>query len=148
MSPKLKLFLQRWAITTVAVLVATYIVDGISSDSNTALIVASLVLGILNAVLRPIVLILSLPLLLFTLGLFTFVINAGLLWLTGLLVKPFHVESFGAAFFGGLIISIVTIILNGLTGVNEAKVQLRTVKNNPPPGPPPSKGGQGPVIDV
>ena len=77
MSPALKKFIQRWLINTLAVLVATQIVrSGIHYDSITGLLIATLLLGILNTFLRPVLLFLSLPLLVFTLGLFTLVINA------------------------------------------------------------------------
>src|SRR5215470_1819817 len=96
-SSKLKEFLERWGITTLAVLVAANIVPGIRYDHWQGLLVATLVLGLLNAFLRPLLLFLSLPLLFVTLGLFTLVINALLLYLVGQM-KYFHVDSFGAAF--------------------------------------------------
>ena len=79
MTENLKPFLQRWAITTVAVLVAANVVTGIRYDTTGGLLAASLLLGILNAFLRPVMLLLSLPLLILTLGMFTLVINAILL---------------------------------------------------------------------
>src|SRR5579862_9204425 len=94
MSPKLKAFLLRWLINTAAVLVAAQIVRGISYDSTTGLLVAAFVLGVLNAFLRPLLLLVSLPLLILTLGLFTLFINAFLLYLVGSILKPFHVDSF------------------------------------------------------
>src|ERR1051325_3456538 len=112
MSAKLKTFLQRWIITTLAVLVARYLVKGIYSDDVLGLVVASLVLGILNAFLRPVMVLLSLPLVMFSFGLFILVINAVLLYWVGHLVRSFHVDSFSAAFWGALIISIVSVILN------------------------------------
>ena len=145
MSPKLKEFLQRWLITTVAVLVATHVVHGIHYDTWQGLLVATLVLGLLNAFLRPLLLLLSLPLLIVTLGLFTLVINALLLYLVGQL-KFFHVDSFGAAFWGALVISLVTIILNSLTGTGNARVEVR--RNKPPSQGSGSDRGDGPVIDV
>ena len=85
------------------------------------LIIASLLLGILNAFVRPILMLLALPLLIFTLGLFTLVINALLLYFVGVLMGPyFQVDSFGFAFLGALIISIVSIALNVLTGAARA----------------------------
>jgi putative membrane protein len=144
-SPKLKEFLQRWLITTVAVLVATHVVKGINYDTWQGLLVATLILGFLNAFLRPLLLLLSLPLLIVTLGLFTLVINALLLYLVGQL-KFFHVASFGAALWGALVISVVTIILNTLTGTGSSRVEVRRKK--PPSNPPGPDQGGGPVIDV
>src|ERR1017187_9292691 len=103
-------FLQSWLINTLAVLVAVNIVPGIGfgqGGSYLAPFLASLVLGILNAFIRPVLMLLALPLLIFTLGLFTLVINALLLRTVGWLLAPqFQVDSFGAAFLGALIISI------------------------------------------
>jgi len=144
MPTKLKEFLQRWLITTVAVLVATHVVKGIHYDDWQGLIVATLVLGLLNAFLRPVLMFLSLPLVVVTLGFFIFVINAVLLYLVGQM-KHFHVDTFGAAFWGGLVISIVSLILNSLTGTGNARVTVRRGKR--PPGDK-SDTGSGPVIDV
>ncbi len=144
----MKSFFQRWLINTLAVLVATYVVPGISYDKPVDLVVAALVLGILNAILRPLLLLLSLPLLIFTLGLFMFVINAFLLLLVSKLLgeSHFQVAGFGPAFFGALVISIVSLVLNSLTGTGDSRVSVRRGKS-PPPTPPRDDGG-GPVIDV
>jgi putative membrane protein len=90
----------------------------------------------------------ALPLLIFTLGLFTLVINALLLYFVGFLLKPnFFVDSFGHAFLGALIISIISVALNGLTGNARVSVQQRRPPG--PPGPPQNPGGgNGPIIDV
>ncbi len=149
MSPPLKRFLQRWLTNTIAVLVAANVIPGIEYETLAGLLVASLVLGVLNALLRPLLLLLSLPLVVFTLGLFTLVINALLLMLVGQLVKPFHVETFWAAFWGGLIISLVSLVLNTFTGTGEKRIELhsRTSRSHrhdhDGPGP-----GAGPIIDV
>src|ERR1051325_1157350 len=115
MPPGLKKFLQSWAINTLAVLVAVYIVPGIRFKDNSLWtpFVTSLVLGILNAFIRPILMFFALPLLIFTLGLFTLVINAMLLYLVSwLLNRYFAVDNFWSAFLGALIISLVSLILN------------------------------------
>jgi putative membrane protein len=144
MSPKAKSFLQRWAITTVGVLVAANIISGIRYDTAAGLLLASLLLGILNAFVRPIMIILALPLLIATLGLFILVINALLLYWVGHLLKTFHVDSFSAAFFGALVISFVSILANWMLGAGDARIQVR--RHKPPPGPP--TDGGGPIIDV
>ncbi|HEY6228779.1 MAG TPA: phage holin family protein [Verrucomicrobiae bacterium] len=140
-------FLQRWLVTAAGVLVASKIVPGISAQDYLGLLAASLLLGIFNAFLRPIMLILSLPLLLVTLGLFTFVVNALLLLLVGSLVKGFYVAGFWSAFWGGVVISIVSFIANGLIG----KPVKRPEASEPPPAPPQQRKpppGKGPIIDV
>jgi putative membrane protein len=140
-----KEFLQRWIINTLGVLVAANIIRGISYDHALALFGASLLLGILNAVLRPVLLLLSLPLLIVTLGLFTLIINALLLYLVGSVVKSFHVASFWSAFWGALVISLVSTIVNILLGKNRVQVRASRNRRTPDDRRPP---GQGPVIDV
>ena len=144
MSPSLKSFLQRWVINTVAVMVAANVVKGIEYQTLTGLIVASLMLGILNALLRPLLLLLSLPLVIFTLGLFTLVINALLLYFVAQLVKSFHVADFWTAFWGALVISVVSLILNTITGTGDSRVEIRRGKSSSNR----RDGGGGPVIDV
>jgi putative membrane protein len=140
-----KKFLQSWVISTLAVLIAVYVVKGIHYQEWIDLLVASLLLGVLNAVLRPLLFFLTLPLLIFTLGLFRFVINAVLLYFVGALLSPhFRVDSFWDAFWGALIISIVSVVLNTLTGSGDSR--LRFERRRSPPGGP--KGGGGPVIDI
>ncbi len=143
----MKKFLQSWLINTLAVLVAVYIVPGIrfKDDSLWTPFVTSLVLGILNAFIRPILMLLALPLLIVTLGLFTLVINALLLlFVSFLLGRYFVVDSFGAAFLGALVISIVSLVLNFVTGTNRSRI--RVVHRRRPPDS--DQGGNGPVIDV
>ena len=143
----MKKFLQSWLINTLAVLVAVYIVPGIrfKDDSLWTPFVTSLVLGILNAFIRPILMFLTLPLLIFTLGLFTLVINALLLFFVSLLLgRYFVVDNFGAAFLGALVISIVSLVLNFITGTNRARVRVER-RRRPPDS---DRGGNGPVIDV
>jgi putative membrane protein len=139
-----KRFVQSWFINTLAVLVAVYLVSGIHYKKPLDLLVASLLLGILNAFLRPILMFLALPLLLFTLGLFTLVINALLLYFVGYVLRPhFYVEDFWSAFWGALIISVVGMILNTLTGTGTSRVRIerRQPKDS-------DRDGSGPVIDV
>lgn len=148
MSERLKEFLQRWVISTVAALIATYLVRGISYQSWIDLVVATFILGLLNVFVRPILMLFSLPLLIFTLGLFTLIINALLLYFVGFLLAPkFTVNSFGAAFWGALVITIVSLILNSLTGTGGARFKVETRRGPPPPRRDRDDGG-GPVIDV
>jgi putative membrane protein len=138
-----KRFLHSWVINTLAVLVAVYILrPRIDYSSPLDLFVASLLLGILNAVLRPVLMLLTFPIVIVTLGLFRFVINALLLLLVGwLLHSRFWVHGFWAAFWGGLIISLVSSVLNLMTGKARARLQWR----HPPDS---GQDGDGPVIDV
>ena len=134
--------MQSWLINTLAVLAAAKIVPGIKYDNVTGLLVATLVLGILNAILRPLLLLLSLPIVLLTLGLFTLVINAFLLYFVGWLVKSFHIETFGSAFWGALVIGVISLVLNSLTGTGKTRVEFHRGK------PPRDSDDDGPVIDV
>ena len=143
MSQNLISFLKRWLITTVAVMLAASIVQGIHYTTG-GLFIATLLLGLLNAFVRPIMLVLSLPLLLFTLGFFILIINALLLYWVGHILRDFHVDSFWAAFWGSLIISVVSMMLNILTKGGGPRVQV----HRGPPRPPPPRDDGGPVIDV
>ena len=113
--------LLRLFINSAALWVATRIVNGISftGDIPTLLGVA-LVFGVLNAVLRPILMVLTIPFLILTLGLFTFVLNAVMLLITSsasdALGLGFHVDGFGAAFLGALVVSIVSFALSMFVG--------------------------------
>lgn len=119
-------FVIRWLVTTVAVMAASSIVHGIRYDTAASLIAAALLLGILNAFLRPIVLLLSLPLILLTLGLFILVVNALMLYLVPGIVNGFHVDSFGSAFWGAIVVSIVSWILSAFFRGSDGRVHVLT----------------------
>src|SRR5688500_17567191 len=144
MSASVKAFLERWFITTLGVLAASSIVDGVHADSWRSLLAASLLLGILNAILRPILLIATLPLLILTLGLFTFVINAVLLYFVGNLVKGFSVAGFWPALKGAVLISIISVLANMMLGKKRVEAPPRQ-RSKPVK---PDHSGGGPVIDV
>ena len=104
----------RWFILTLAILLAGYLVDGISVSGVWSAIFSALVLGMLNALLRPLLLLITLPLNLLTLGLFTFVINAFLLMMTSGVIGGLVVEGFGAALGGALVITLCSWLLTVL----------------------------------
>lgn len=119
-------FVFRWLITTAAVFVAAPIV-GISYGSSLAcLLGAALLLGIANAFIRPILLILSAPLILFTLGFFIFVVNALLLMLVGQVIPCFRVPGFWNAFFGAIIVSLVSWLLSAFFRGSDGRVHVLT----------------------
>src|SRR6188472_3142422 len=105
-------FVFRWLATTVAVIVAASTIHGIRYDSVGSLIGAALLLGILNAFVRPVLLILSAPLILVTLGFFILIINALMLSWVPSMVVGFHVDGFGSAFWGAIIIGIISWLLS------------------------------------
>lgn len=145
---KLLRFLGNWIINTLAVAVAVAVLHGhINYERWNYLLIASLLLGLLNAFVRPILMLLALPLLIFTLGLFMLVINALLLYFVGVLMAPhFTVDSFGFAFLGAIIIGIVSIFLNAMTG--NARVSIRRGPPRPPRPPSPPRSDDNDVIDV
>ena len=104
-------FLVRLIVNAAALWVAAQLVPGIMVTGLTPLALAAVVLGLINAIVRPILLVLTLPLTLLTLGLFIFVLNAFCLWLTSRLVPGFVIQSFGAALLGALVVSIVSWLL-------------------------------------
>src|SRR3954453_19982283 len=119
-------FLFRWGVTTLAVMVASALISGIRYDSAGSLIAAALLLGILNAFVRPVLLILSAPLILFSLGFFILVVNALLLRLVPTFVHGFHVDSFGAAFWGAIVIGIVSCLLSAFFRGSDGRVHVLT----------------------
>ena len=104
--------LVNWLVTTLAVLIAAYLLPGVTVRNFFAGLLTALVLGLINAILRPILVILTLPLTVLTLGLFIFVINALLVLLTSAIVPGFEVRSFGWALLFSLLFSIVSFILH------------------------------------
>ena len=125
------LFLLQLLINAAALWVAIQLVDGIShTGSWWSLMLVALVFGVINASVRPLVKLLSLPILILTLGLFIFIINALMLrltrWVSGLLGLGFHVEGFWASFLGGLIVSIVSLMLSIFTGARKMKIHVES----------------------
>lgn len=108
----MRIFLLKWFINALAILITTYLVKGIEASGPGAIFMAALLLGILNALIRPILIILTLPINILTLGLFTFIINGAMLWFVSFLIKGFMIQSFWAAVIGALFISIVSWIIN------------------------------------
>ncbi len=117
------MFLLRWFTNALVIMLITYLVPGIHVASFWAALLVALALGILNAVVRPILVILTLPISLVTLGLFTLVINALLFWFTSTVIKGFSVDSFGAAFLGALLLWLVSLVTSII--FKGAKRQLR-----------------------
>jgi putative membrane protein len=119
-------FVFRWAITTVAVMVASSMLHGIRYDNVASLIGAALLLGILNAFVRPVLLLLSAPLILLTLGFFILILNGLMLYLVPSIVIGFHVDNFGSAFWGAIVISIVSWLLSAFFRGSDGRVHVLT----------------------
>jgi len=123
-------FLLRWSINLLALVTAAVLIKGIRIQSIEMGILAAGILGIVNAVIRPVVLILTLPINLLTLGLFTLVINAAMLMLVSMVVPGFVIESFAAAFLGALIVSVVSWTLNIFVGGDGKVVFIKRVNKD------------------
>ena len=118
----MKNLIIRLLANAIALAVASWIVNGITLTGATTgrrvltLLIVAAIFGVVNAIVKPVVKLLSLPFIILTLGLLTFVINAAMLlltsWITGKLDVQFHVDGFWSAVFGALIISIVGLLLN------------------------------------
>jgi putative membrane protein len=106
-------FLARLLLNGVAILAAAYVIPGVVLAGPAPALVAGAILGFVNAVVRPVLLLLALPFTLLTLGLFLFVVNAICFALTAAVVPGFALSGFWAALFGALVVSIVSWILNG-----------------------------------
>ena len=104
--------ITRWLLTALALILTTKIVPGIQVASISTLFIASLVLGLLNAIVRPILIFFTLPLTIVTLGLFILVINGFTFWLAAKFVPGFHVDSFFAALLGAVVVSLLSFVFN------------------------------------
>jgi putative membrane protein len=106
----------RWIVSAIALYLTSEIVPGIRVASVGSLLLAAVMIGVINAFVRPVILLLTLPLTVVTLGLFVFVVNALMLWLASAFVPGFAVRGFGAAFFGWILLSFFTFVINVLIG--------------------------------
>jgi putative membrane protein len=119
-------FVFRWLVTTVGVMVAAAFIPGIRYDSAAALIGAALLLGILNAFVRPVLLIIGAPLILLTLGIFILIVNGLMLyWVPGI-VSGFHVDGYGSAFWGAILIGIISWLLSAFFRGSDGRVHVLT----------------------
>ena len=107
-------FIIRILISTLAVLITAHFMPGVNIDSFGTAILVAIVLSFLNSLLRPLLILLSLPITIFTLGLFLLVINAAIILLTARLVDGFHVAGFWSGMFFSIVLSIVNSILDGI----------------------------------
>jgi putative membrane protein len=106
--------LAAWLINTVALIAVAYLLPGISVSNFVTALIAALVLGLVNAIVRPILIVLTLPATVLTLGLFIFILNGLLFWMVGYFVEGFTVSGFWAGFFGAIVFSIISWLLSAL----------------------------------
>ncbi len=107
----MKLF-AKWLLSAVALLAVAHLYIGVEVKTLMAALVASLVIGLFNTLLRPILILLTLPVTVLTLGLFLFVINALMFWSAAGILEGFHVSGFGAALLGSLIYSVLGVVID------------------------------------
>ena len=117
----------RWLVCAVALYLTDLILPGMEIQSVGALLFAAAAIGILNALVRPVILLVTLPLNILTLGLFTLVINAAMLKLASDVVRGFEVHGFWAAFAGWLLLSFFTFVINFLIG-ERGTIEIVTVR--------------------
>ena len=108
------MLIARWIVNAAALLLVAYIFPGVHVESFVAALIAALVLGLVNAFIRPLLVILTFPVTLITLGLFLFVINALLFWLVAEVVHGFTVNGFWAALVGSILYSLITLVTSWL----------------------------------
>ena len=132
--------LVRWLVLALGVVLSAHLVNGISYDTGETLFVVVVVLSLCNTVLKPLMVLFTLPFIVLSLGIGVWIINALLFYFVGRLVTGFHVASFSAALWGALIVSLTNMLLSRLL--------VRAAVRTPPPPPPAGRGPGGDVIDI
>jgi len=118
------ILLLKWFVLTASILLVSYLLAGIQVDHFLTAVFAAAVLGILNSIVRPILILLTLPINLLTFGIFTFIINAALLMLVSVIIPGFDIDGFWTAVLGSILISVINALLSWL------------LRDNRPPGTP------------
>ncbi len=145
----------RWLVIALGVVLAAHTSPGISYNGHDSwgphglgtLVLVVLVLSICNTALKPLLILFTLPFVLLSLGIGLLLINGALFWLVGQIVPGFHVESFGSAFWGGLVVSIVSFLANRWLGRRRFVAVTRGLDNRPPRKSPATRRDDD-VIDV
>ncbi|HET6371420.1 MAG TPA: phage holin family protein [Nitrospiria bacterium] len=114
--------LVRWLVNALGLFLISYVIRGIEVDGFLPALIAAALLGLINAVLRPLIILITLPINILTLGLFTFLINGFLLYIVGEVVRGFHVSGFWSAVFGAFILSLLSGLMTALIG-REGKIR-------------------------
>ena len=144
----MKGFLIKWGINIIALVAVMHIVPGINVDRWETAIITALVLGLINAFLKPFIILFALPLYIFSLGLATFFVNAALFYLVSRLVAGFHIVHFWNAFWGALVFSIISFMLNLLISPRgRVNVKFRDYRSGRNPGYRDAIDVEGKVVD-
>ena len=119
-------FFVHWAITALSLWLASHVFKGLRFDSGRALAISALLLGLANAIVRPILVVLTFPLTLVTFGVFLLVINALMLLLVARLVRGFTIRSFGTAFLASIFVALLSLVIGALVSLGDpgSEVQL------------------------
>ena len=123
-------FLVHWAITALSLWVASYVFKGLKFDKASSLVVAALLLGLANAVVKPLLILLTLPLTVLTLGLFLFVVNGLVLMLVAWLLPGFELQGLFAAILGAIVSGLVSGFASGMIG-SSGRVEILTAESTP-----------------
>ncbi|MFT3718343.1 phage holin family protein [Pseudorhodoferax sp.] len=118
-------FLVHWAITALSLWAASHIFRGLKFDSTGALLVSALLLGFANAIVKPLLIVLTLPLTLLTFGLFLLVVNALVILLVAALVRGFRISGFWTALFASLFVSLLSLLIGAFVGGGDPAQQIR-----------------------
>jgi putative membrane protein len=116
-------FLIRWVVSALALWVAQALLPGIRIEGAGTLFIAALLLGFVNAIVRPLLILLTLPITILTLGLFLLVINAAMLGLVAALLEQFTISGFWSALAGAIVVSLVSWLVSSTIG-NSARVEM------------------------
>lgn len=125
MFPELTPFLLHWAITALTLWVASRLFKGIEFTNTSSLVISALLLGLANALVKPLLIVLTLPLTLLTFGLFLLVINALMILLVSGLVRGFKVSGFWTAFFASIFISLLSTLIGSLLGGSDPATTIQ-----------------------
>jgi putative membrane protein len=117
--PEIIPLLIHWSITALSLWLASRVFKGLRFDNGRSLIIAALLLGLANAIVRPILVVLTLPLTLITFGLFLLVINALMLLLVARLVRGFTIAGFGTAFLASIFIAVLSLVIGALVSIGD-----------------------------
>jgi putative membrane protein len=104
----------RWILNAISLFIVSKLVSGVMVSDFSAALIAIIVISLLNIFIKPLLILLTLPITILTLGLFTFVINAVLLMLAGVITPGFQVDGFGAALVGSIVFTVVSMLLRSL----------------------------------
>ena len=126
----MKGFLVRWFVNALALVVVVYTIRGIEVESLFATVVAALILGIINTFFRPLIIVLTVPFSIATFGGFILVINGFLLWMVSKIVKGFTIHTFWAAFWGALVFSLASYLLNRWIS-ERGRLEIRIIRRKP-----------------